>query len=65
MVGWFARDMLAIEAVPAPEATTVTVAPTHRGGPAHELPARRSAPPETMPPVVVTLVDVEADLWWR
>ena len=78
--GWFARDMLAIDAVPAPEATTVTVAPSTAAVPAPALaiPAPTMvapavpptsypleiAPPETMPAVVVTLVDVEADLWW-
>jgi len=60
--GWFARDMLAIEAVPAPEATTVTVAPSTAAVPPTSYPLE-IAPPETMPPVVVTLVDVEADLW--
>ena len=74
--GWFARDMLAIEAVPAPLATTVTVSPRITAAlpaPAPDTPVSAvvepvepamTYPPETMPPVVVTLVAVEADLWW-
>ena len=75
--GWFAREMLAAEALP-PEATSVTVdPPTVDAGtttaPAPDTPVSAvvepvapptSYPPEPVEPVVVTLVDVEADLWW-
>ena len=74
----FARDMLAVEALPSPEATTITVAPPlvddgDAPAPAPDTPAPSmiepstpptSYPPEPVEPVVVTLVDVEPDLWW-
>ena len=65
--GGFGRDMLATEAVPVPHATSVTV-PV----PALDTRVPSSIEPveptvtytsESVEPVVVTLVDVETDLW--
>ena len=75
--GGFARDVLTAQAVPSPEMTPTTMARTVDAGtvaaPAPDTPVLTviepaeppaTYPPETVPPIVVTLVDVEADLWW-
>jgi hypothetical protein len=66
MWGYGGGDVLAVDAKPAEEAATDEVARDRTADDVQTLPAPTddSAVPTTPEPVVATLVDVKADLWW-